>query len=315
VNIRTFEPGDETAQAAIYNEAAAALPKFKPATSQEILRRVTAADFDPASRFYAVEGKQPVAYCASSANGRVSIPWCRKGHEALAGPLFDHMLQAMQQRGHKKVFAAYRSDWSNVLAFFQQRDFTVVREMVNFVLDVFDMPTAPARRTSNIKPLQRQDVPAIFALAPHMLRCASAKDLERHLFDNPYFPASAAFVLRSREHTPLGAGVLIHDPTYADPKALDAAMPCFRLGAFGTEGMQTKRIKGMFSFLCRDDAQCAVPAMELMGHAASLLREGDDITSLAGQCPSDAPQLLRFYQMKFQRQGSFPVLQRTLGPT
>jgi hypothetical protein len=314
VNIRTFERGDETAQAAIYNEAAAALPRFKPATAQEILRRVSARDFDPATRFYALEGQQAVAYAAYNANGRVSMPWCRKGHEALAGPLFDHMLAAMRQRGHKKAFAAYRADWTDVLGFFQQREFRVAREMVNFVLDVLDMPTAPARRSSSITPLEHKDVPALFALAPHVVRCADARELERHLFDNPYFPASAVFVLRSLDRSPLGAGLLIHNPTYADPKAVDAAMPCFRLGAFGTEGMQTKRIKGLFSFLCRDDAKLAVPAMDLMVHAASLVQEGDDITHLAAQCPSDAPQLLRFYQMKFQRQGSFPVLERALAP-
>jgi hypothetical protein len=314
VNIRTFQRGDETAQAAIYNEAAAALPKFKPAAVQEVLRRVTASDFDPSTRFYAQEGNQPVAYTVYNNNGRVSYPWCRKGYEALAAPLFDHMLQAMRQRGHKKVFAAYRGDWTDVLGFFRQQDFAVAREMVNFVLDLLDMPTAPGRPAHNIGPLERKDVPALFALAPHAVRCAKAAELEKHLFDNPYFPPSSAFVFRGRDRQPLGAGLLIHNATYADPKGLDAAMPCFRLGAFGAEGMQAKRVKGLFSFLCPDDPKMGGMAVDLMVHAASRLQGGDNITALAAQCPSDVPHWLRFYQMKFQRQGSFPVLERALAP-
>ena len=89
-------------------------------------------------------------------------------------------------------------------------------------------------------------------------------------------------------------GILITNPTYADPKVVDAGMPCFRLGAFGTEGMQTKRLKGLFSFLTRDDNQCGLVGVDLVAHAASQLQESDDITALAAQVPSDAPHLLRF---------------------
>ena len=39
MTIRTFQPGDEATQVAIYNEAAAALPRFKPATAVEVQRR------------------------------------------------------------------------------------------------------------------------------------------------------------------------------------------------------------------------------------------------------------------------------------
>ena len=45
MTIRTFRPGDDIAQVSIYNEAAASLPKFKPATVDEIRRRTRAADF------------------------------------------------------------------------------------------------------------------------------------------------------------------------------------------------------------------------------------------------------------------------------
>ena len=55
MTIRNFQSGDEAAQVSIYNEATAALPKFKPATLDEVRRRCRAADFDVGSRFFAIE--------------------------------------------------------------------------------------------------------------------------------------------------------------------------------------------------------------------------------------------------------------------
>jgi hypothetical protein len=313
MEIRTFERGDEAAQAAIYNEAAGGLPKFKPAKLEEVKRRTAAADFDASTRFFAIEGGRPVAYVSFAANGRVSFPWCQADRQDLADPIFEHMIQEMRRRGLRKTFAAYRGDWPTVLDFFRQRGFALAREMVNFVVDIGDLPTITAQPRSAIVPMVRADVPALFALAPHVLRSGTADDLERHLFDNPYFPPSAVFVLRSRRNDSIwGAGVFVQNRAYADPVAVDPAMPCFRLGAFGTEGMQTKRINGLFSLLCRDDAQCAPLGMDLMEHAASAADDGNNIKLLAGQVPSDAPSLLRFYQMNWRRQGSFPVLEKAL---
>ena len=82
--IRTYQPSDEAGQVGIYNEAAASLPKFKPATLDEWRRRCRAADFDPATRFFAIEDGQPVGYASFHANGRISYPWCRQGYERLA---------------------------------------------------------------------------------------------------------------------------------------------------------------------------------------------------------------------------------------
>lgn len=311
MNIRTYQRGDETHQVGIYNAAAAALPRFKPATTQEVLRRVSARDFDPTMRFYAFDGDEAVAYVLFNPNGRISYPWCRPGQEALAAPLLQHALQAMRERGFRKAFTAYRADWPQVLAFFGQHGFRVSHDMVNFTLDVLDMPTVPGRRHTNISAVERSDVPALFELAPHVLRCKTPQELEKHLFENPYFAATDLFAMRSRTDAkkPLGLGILITSPTYADATAVDAGMPCFRLGAFGTEGMQTKRIKGLFSVLCRDDAQCGAIGVDLAAHATNLLQESDDIHCLAAQVPSNAPNLLRFYQTRFRRQGSFPVLE------
>jgi hypothetical protein len=313
MNIRTFRPGDEAVQAEIYNEAAGRLPKFKPATAQEVQRRTRAGDFDASMRFFAEENGRPVAYALFNANGRVSYPWCRPGHEPLAEPLFEHVLGSMRQRGFREAFAAYRGDWPEVGSFFQARGFRLARHMVNFILDVLDLPTIPARPGNAVGPLRREDVPAVFALAPEALRVRSPAALEQHLFANPYFSAEACFVLRARgTDAPLAVGLLITDPTYADPAVLDANMPCFRLGAFGTENMQAKRVKGLFSFLAKADQNVGLLWVELLAQAALRLRDSDDIGAFAAQVPSDVPHLLKAHERLCRRQGSFPVFERSL---
>src|SRR4051812_48561318 len=107
-------------------------------------------------------------------------------------------------------------------------------------------------------------------------------------------------------------GVLVSEPTYADPRAVDAQMPCFRLGAFGTEGMTTKRIRGLFSFVAKPDRNIFPIAMDLLAYATNKLRDEDEISCYAAQVASDAPALAAFYQRVFERQGSFPVYECVL---
>jgi hypothetical protein len=183
--------------------------------------------------------------------------------------------------------------------------------MVNFVLDLVDMPTPAARTGNPYSRLRPEDLPALVKLAPEALRTISMAELERHFFHNPHFPPEALFVLRSRgDGLPEAVGLVITNNTYANAKQLDAAMPCFRLGAFGTEGMQVKRVNGLFSFLARSQEASRL-GLALMGHAAFMLQESD-VAAFAAQVPSDAPSLLRFYQSHFRRQGGFPVLERVL---
>lgn len=129
--VRTVGPGDDAAQVSIYNEAAAELPKFKPATLDEVRRRGLDPVYDPAARFVAIEGGRPIGYASYQTNGRVSFPWCRKGQEQQAEGLFDHVLAAMKARGLKRAWAAYRGDWSAQLDFFLRHGFKQTREMVN----------------------------------------------------------------------------------------------------------------------------------------------------------------------------------------
>src|SRR5262249_24084745 len=150
LKIRVFQPGDESAQLRIFNEAAANLPKFKPATLDEIRRRSRAADFDPNSRLFATAGGQPVAYASFHANGRVSYPWTSPGHESAGEPLIEKPLQTMQERGICRAFAAYRGDWNSQLQFFLDRGFQRAREMVNYVVDLVEMSTPAARRNTAV---------------------------------------------------------------------------------------------------------------------------------------------------------------------
>jgi hypothetical protein len=311
VTIRTFQPGDETAQVSIYNETAAGLPKFKPATLDEVRRRVRAADFDPGTRFYADEDGTAVGYATFHANGRVSFPWCRHGHEQHAEPLFAAVLSEMRRRGLSDAFAAYRGDWPVQRDFFLGHGFRPAREMVNFVLDLNDMPTPGARAGAGVQALRPEDVPAVFALAQGVTRCRTAPELATHLFHNPYFSGDSAFVLHGRGGLPLAAAVVITNTAYADPRAIDANMPCFRLGAFGTERTQWKRLNGMFSIVANPGPDLNPLGLEILAFAAAHL-SGTELGTLAAQVPSDAPHLLRFYQQLWRRQGAFPVYELAL---
>jgi len=312
VTIRPYQRGDEDAQVAIYNAAAGALPRFKPATLIEVQRRIRARDFDPATRFYAEANGQVVGYCTIQPNGRVGYPWCLPGHETHAEPLLAAALAGLAQRGVTRPFTAYRGDWSAINQFFLDHGFRPAREMVSFVMNFLDMPTPSVRPATAVTPLRPADVPAVLALGAGVLQITNAKALEQYLFANPYFPATALFALRSAAGAePLAVGIFITEPTYADPRALDANMPCYRLGAFGTEGMSTKRVKGLFSFMARPDRSLPGYAMDLLGYAANHIGIDEDIECCAAQVASDAPGLLAFYQRHFQRQGSFPVLERS----
>jgi hypothetical protein len=314
VKIRHYQPGDENAQLAIYNTAGDGLNRFKPATLFEITKRIQAKDFDAASRWYAEEGGQVVAYSGFQPHGRVSYPWCLPGHEHLAEPLFAQVVKTMKSRNFSKIFAAYRQDWPAINTFFEKQGFVHVRDMVNFVLAFENMPTPSARIGSNVTPAQPDDVAKIYALAPSVFRSPTVEAFKEHLWKNPYFtPAKSLFVLRNRnDNAPLAAAMLITDSSYADPRPLDSFMPCFRLGAFGTEGMSTKRVKGLFSIVANLDKNLYGLGMELLGYAACQLGEKDDIWCFAAQVASDVPLLYSFYQRNFEQQGSFPVYEKSL---
>jgi hypothetical protein len=316
MTIRGFQPGDDVAQVSIYNDAAGELPKFKPATVDEVRRRCRSADFDPNARFYAVPdgvaGNRPVGYVAFQHNGRVSFPWCRKGYEALAEPLFERMLQAMRERGLRPAFAAYRGDWPAQRDFFLKHGFRQTREMINYVMDLNEMPTPAARVGAAITPLTPDDVPAVVEMGAGVLRTSDPGQVEALLFRNPFFPPDSLFALRSRSGGhPIAVGIVVTNPDYANPRLLDGGMPCFRLGAFGSEGMTLKRINGLFSFLAADPREAHAYGLDLLSYACIAV-ESTNVETFAAQVPSDVEHLSRFYKSLFRRQGSFPIFEREL---
>jgi GNAT superfamily N-acetyltransferase len=309
LEIRTYQPGDEVTQAAIYNAVAANLPGFKPALLPDLQRRTSDPAFEAGTRFYAMSGGQIVGYCMIQPSGRIGYPWSLPGHGA-EEPLFDAAVETCRSRGLKRLISAYRADWTAQSAFFESHGFRKARDMINFAQNLLDLPTMVIRRGLNISPLKADDLPAMAALAPTVLTIPLEK-MEQFFLANRYFSADSLFVLRKTDGTVQGVGALISNGEYAHPLQVDSAAPCFRLGAFGTEEMTTKRIKGLFSFLVRDDTDGTAIGLDLLSYSLNLLQD-DSIDVLAAQAPSDAKHLVSFYQKYFRKQGSFPVFEREL---
>jgi hypothetical protein len=311
VNIRTFQPGDELFQAAVFNVAAFHLPGFKPAQAEDVRRRTRARGFDPTSRFYAVEGDQVVGYCTLEPDqGRISYPWCKKGFEDTAQPLFEAAVRSARDRGLTNLFTAYRHDWDAALRFFAGNGFATAREMINYCADPVDLPTIARRSNLPVSRLRRADVPALAEMGQGVIRLPADK-LEQYYFTNPYFPVEAMLVMRSRDNEePVAVAIGLEVSTWADVKKIDPLAPCFRMAAFGTEGLNTKRVNGIFSLVAKPEHAVAA-GLGLLSEATQEMTEGT-VNAVAAQCPSDAPHLLSFYNRYFREQGRFPVLERQL---
>lgn len=311
MHIRTYQPGDEQAQAEIYNTVAGSLPGFKPSTAAEIAWRYSGPDPDDGSRFYAVDDGKVVGYAVFGSNGRISSPWCLPGAEAYREPLLETVLAEMRKRGLAEAWAAYRGDWFPVLNFLRDHGFIEKRTMINYVAEVsrLSLPTG-LRSNRLIEPFSREDLPQLISLAPGLFADSDGRELERFYWNNPFysFPESL-FVLRDSEnHKVVGAYLLVVSDRFADPTKIDAAMPCFRLGAFGTERERHKRVTGLFSCVFTDQAEGDL----LLSAALASLSGRSDVSHIAAQAPSDAVSLCQWYDRFFQRQASFPILARRL---
>ncbi|VTU00429.1 Uncharacterized protein OS=Singulisphaera acidiphila (strain ATCC BAA-1392 / DSM 18658 / VKM B-2454 / MOB10) GN=Sinac_5816 PE=4 SV=1 [Gemmataceae bacterium] len=311
MNIRTFQPDDEAAQAAVFNAAAAALPGFKPAAAADVRKRTAAPAFDPATRFYAEDGGRVVGYCVlEPGQGRVSFPWCVPGAEAAAPALLDAAVRAAKARGLAKLFAAYRRDWEPVLRFFADHGFAHARDVINYWSAIGDMPTL-LDKSVPVEPLLPEDVPALARAGRGVLRLPE-EELEAYFFENPHFPASAVRVLRARgTGLPYAVGLGLDRRDYADVRKVDPLAPCFRLGAFGTEGLNTKRVNGLFSFVALEPERAAPAALTLLSALSEEMTDGS-VDAFAAQCPSDVKYLVLFYSRYFKEQGRFPIFERAL---
>lgn len=304
MHIRHYQAGDEHDQAAIYNAGANGLPDFKAATAEDIRRRYQATDADPASKLYAVEGGRIVGYALLSNSGRISFPWCLAAHEEVRPSLLEATLSALRNRGVHEAWAAYRADWAPVLGFFREHDFLVAREMINYVAQLERLPEAVVPRGQALGPLARNQVRELLSLSRSLFRDEDVRGLEGFFWENPYLDPSALFALRDQmDGRLLGLALAVIHPAFAHPTQLDAAMPCFRLGALGTENERHKRVNGLFSCLFTSEPHAAT----LLAEATRRMRAAG-LSHIAAQAPSDQPSLCAFYDQHFQRQGAFPIV-------
>ena len=309
--IRSYQTGDEESQARIYNAAASSLPGFKPTKPEEITRRYQSADSDPKTRYYATENGEVVGYALFSSNGRVSYPWCLPGALGLRVPLLEKVIAEMKNRGIAEAWAAYRADWPAVLDFLLGQTFSQKRSIINYVAErsclVMD-ERVPADRV--VRHLERNELPRLIELTPALFARVDAHALEQFFWENPFykFPQHLLVLTDADSGEIRGVSLLVVDDRFADPTKIDSSMPCFRLGAFGTERERHKRVNGLFScvFLVENDG-------DLLLNAALAADFGrSHLTHLAAQAPSDSPMLCAWYDRHFQRQGSFPILSRKL---
>ena len=264
-------------------------------------------------RFYATENGEVVGYAVFSPFGRVSFPWCLPGAEILREPLLDAMIAEMKKRNIADAWAAYRADWSPVLEFLCKHEFIEKCAMVNFVAEISNLHAAdhlPVNRV--VEHLQRDDLPRVVKLTPALFADTDLRALDRFLWENPFynFPERLLALKEPRTGEIHAVSLLVSDGRFADPSKIDSSMPCFRLGAFGTERERHKRVNGLFSCVFRDEGDA-----DLLLHAALATTSGrSNLTFLAAQAPSDSPALCHWYDRHFQRQGSFPILSRKLLP-
>jgi GNAT superfamily N-acetyltransferase len=310
IEIRTYQPGDEVGQVAIYNDATRALPGFKVATTDEVLKRYRASNFDPRSKLYAFQDRQMVGYASYSDNGRVSVPWCRPEAVDAGPPLMNSVLQAVRERGLKQAWAAYRDDWENVNRQLMSYGFRRTREIVNFMANLANLPSEPSQPFT-IERLQREDVADAYELDPAAFEVTSADELAEAWMEGPYISNESQFVLRNGEGRIAGVALAIVNPQYADPSKIDSAMPCFRLGALRTESERTKRVNGLFSYVAHPGAENHALGRKLLAEARRRF-ETAGLSRAAAQCPSDRPTELAFYRAHFQPQKSFPIFVREL---
>ncbi len=195
----------------------------------------------------------------------------------------------MPKRGLAEAWAAYRGDWFPVLDFLREHNFIEKRTMINYAAELSRLPT-PERLPSNrlIEPLKQEDLPQLIALEPRLFADVDGKDLERFYWNNPFydFPESL-FALKDRATGKvLGAFLLVVSERFADPTKIDAAMPCFRLGAFGTERERHKRVSGLFSCVFADRGRGR--SVALLGARVA----GRAITTVTSRGPSSVRRSL-----------------------
>jgi hypothetical protein len=233
------------------------------------------------------------------------------GSEAAREPLLDALLTEMRKRQLKIAWAAYRADWTDVLDFLRHHGFALRQTMVNYVADVSRFSLHGDRRSNRVVAhLEREDLPELIAMAPDVFHDLDTQELEQFYWHNPFYDFSKSlFAIKDPASSEiLGVYLFVADNRFADPTKIDAAMPCFRLGAFGTERERHKRVNGLFSCVFTNEAE----GENMMTAALAQQAAVSGLAHLAAQAPSDAVALCAWYDRLFDRQGSFPIVSRQI---
>ena len=147
-------------------------------------------------------------------------------------------------------------------------------------------------------------------LAPDVYADEEPGMIERFYGESPFhdFSTSLVALLDRASGSIRGIGLMVVNDRFADPTKIDAAMPCFRLGAFGTERERHKRVNGVFSVVFTDEADGEL----LLSWLVETRARPAGLHHIAAQASSDAPGLCALYDRFFRRQGGFPIVSRRL---
>ena len=312
MSIRSYQTGDEHAQARIYNTVAGPLPSFKPSTPEEIARRYQPADPDSTTRYYAIENGDVVGYVAFGSNCRVSYPWCLPGAESYQEPLLETMLAAMKERGLPEAWAAYRGDWIPVLNFLREHGFHDKQTMINYVAEVSRLPAldlVPSNR--RVVPLKRQDLPRLVELGSDLFARSRRASGRAILLEQSFlqFPRHDLCLERQRERRDSGSIPARRQRSFRRPDQDRRRHALFSSWRLRYRARAAQACDWPFFVRLRGSGRRRLDAL---GSARRTRRPIGPMTHIAAQAPSDAVSLCGWYDHFFQRQGSFPILSRRL---
>ena len=214
-------------------------------------------------------------------------------------------------RGLVEAWSAYRADWSPILDFLLGHNFIQIRSMINYVAHTSRLPVSSQLPPSRLVTcLQRDELPDLAALAPAIFGALDLHVIEHFFWENlVYSFLDRLLALKDANSGRIRAvSLLVVDDRFADPTKIDASMPCFRFGAFGTEHQRHKRVNGLYSCVFADEHEADLLLSASLAGDSGVAALGQ----IAAQAPSDAPTLCAWYERFFQRQGSFPILSRRL---
>src|SRR5262249_8797105 len=124
------------------------------------------------------------------------------------------------------------------------------RQMINYVAEVEQLlPDTPLPPDRIVEPLRPEEMGDLHALIPDIDPNDDARRFQRFYAENPFYDFSGQIIALKEAGTGriLGIAHLVVESRFADPTQINAAMPCFRFGTFGTERERHKRVNGLFS--------------------------------------------------------------------